>query len=338
MATVRRAFDRGIRFFDTAPTYGDSERLIGRALAEHRDEVMLATKVGPNDDAAASLAASLRRLRTDRVDILQLHEVGERFEESLLTMARLREAGKALHVGLSNAAPPQMRRAIEIAGIEGYQGPYNVFDRDVEQRILPLCRDEGVAFLAYRPLASGLLSGGFAPEPPSFPEGDHRSRIYWFRGREYDRRQRVIARLRRLAEGRETSLPALALGWVLSRPGVRTVLAGAKTPAQVDQNASAMDKPLEPDIVGEIDAVVAEVFRPPVAAARARELAGEWGPRERFIIERLDGSTLYEHIATEWSDQHTPSMTSAQVKVFADQLVELGLATSEQPREKMESR
>jgi aryl-alcohol dehydrogenase-like predicted oxidoreductase len=299
---------------------------------------VLATKVGPNDDVAASLAASLRRLATDRVDVLQLHEVGERFEDSLQAMARLQEAGRALHLGLSNATAPQIGRAVEAAGIEGYQGPYNLFDRDVEQRILPACRDRGVAFLAYRPLAAALLSGGFGPKPPAFPEGDHRAGIYWFRGREYERRQRVIGRVRKLAESRGTPLPALALAWVLSRPGVRVVLAGARTAEQVDQNVAAMENPLGRDEIEEIDRVVAEAFRPPVATARARELADAWGSRERFIIERLVEPTSYERIAREWSDQEARPMTSAQVKVFADQLVERGLATDEQHSEQTKSR
>ena len=327
MATVRRAFDRGIRFFDTAPTYGGSEALIGRALAAHRDEVLLATKVGPSDDVAASLEASLRRMGTDRVDVLQLHEVGERFEESLEAMARLREAGKALHLGLSNATPPQIRKAIELAGIEGYQGPYNLFDREAEQRVLPLCLERGVAFLAYRPLASGLLAGTFGADPPPFEEGDHRARIYWFKGREYERRQAVIARLRQLAERRGTPLPALALGWVLARPGVGIALAGARTPEQVDQNVSAGHRPLRPDEIGEIDTVVAEVFRPPASTARARELAAGWAARERFIVERLDGTGSYEAVAAEWSDGERPPLTTAQVKVFADDLVDRELAT-----------
>jgi aryl-alcohol dehydrogenase-like predicted oxidoreductase len=248
---VRRAFDRGIRFFDTAPTYGASEALIGRALAAHRDEVLLATKVGPNDDVAASLEASLRRLGSDWVDVLQLHEVGDHFEESLEAMSSLREAGKALHLGLSNATHPQIHTAIELAGIESYQGAYNLFDREAERRILPLCLHRGIAFMAYRPLASGLLSGAFGQTPPSFPDGDHRDRIYWFKGREYDRRQTVIARLRQLAERRGTTLPALALTWVLARPGVRVVLAGARTPQQVDQNVAAVERAVEPDEIAE---------------------------------------------------------------------------------------
>jgi len=338
IATVRRAFDRGVRFFDTASTYGDSEAVIGQALAEHRDEVLLATKVGPQADVRASVDASLRRLGTDRVDLLQLHEVGERFEESLDVMSRLRRAGKALHLGLSNATPQQIREALELAGIEGYQGPYNLFDREAEQRVLPLCLDQGVAFLAYRPLASGLLSGAFRADPPLFREGDHRARIYWFKGREYERRQMVIARLRPIAERRGTPLSALALAWVLARPGVRIVLAGARAPEQVDQNVMAMGRPLEPEDVEEIDAAVAEVFRPPAATGRARELADGWGARERFITQRLVGSTSYEQIATEWSDREASPMTSAQVKVFADQLVERGLATYEQLQEQAKIR
>jgi len=312
--------------------------MIGRALAGHRDEVMLATKVGPRNEVGASIEASLGRLGTDRVDVLLLHEVGERFEESLGAMVRLREAGKALHLGLSNATAPQIREAFELAGIDGYQGPYNLFDRDAEQRVLPLCLERGVAFLAYRPLASGLLSGGFGPAPPSFAEGDHRARVYWFRGREYERRQAVIARLRKLAERRGTPLPALALAWVVARPGVRIVLAGARTPEQVDQNVAAMERPLATDELAEIDAIVAEVFRPPAATLRAGELAGQWGPRERFIVARLDGLTPYDGIAAEWSDEESPPLTSAQVKVFTDRLVDRGLATFERLGEPTESR
>ena len=187
-------------------------------------------------------------------------------------------------------------------------------------------------------MADPPLSGGFGPKPPAFPEGDHRAGIYWFKGAEYERRQRVVGRLRQLAESRGTSLPALALAWVLSRHGVRVVLTGARTPEQVDQNVAAMENPLERDVIGEIDRVVAEVFRPPVATARARELADEWGSRERFITQRLVGLTSYERIATEWSDHEAPAMTSAQVKVFADQLVERGLATYEQLQEQAKIR
>src|SRR5881396_3734917 len=181
LAAVRRAFELGITFFDTAPTYGDgaSERLLGRALKADRDRVAIATKVGPRDDPRRSLEASLRRLATDYVDLIQLHEALDGWERRLEQLHTLQEKGKALAVGLCNATSRQLAQALGIAPVAAYQGPYNLFDRDVEQRELPLCRERQIAFLAYRPLAAGLLSGKY-PTPPEFATDDHRRKIYWF--------------------------------------------------------------------------------------------------------------------------------------------------------------
>src|SRR2546426_12036070 len=155
-AAIRRAVERGVTFFDTAPTYGDgeSERLLGRALGTVRERVAIATKVGPRDDPRASLEASLRRLTTDYVDLVQLHEALDGWERRLEQLHTLQEKGKALAVGLCNATSRQLAQALEIAPVAAYQGPYNLFDRDVEQRELPLCRERRIAFLAYRPLAA----------------------------------------------------------------------------------------------------------------------------------------------------------------------------------------
>ncbi len=220
-AAVARALERGITFFDTAPTYGDggSETLLGEVLRADRERVALATKVGPQDDARVSLEASLRRLQTDYVDLIQLHEVGERWEWQLDALHRLQNAGKAHAVGLCNATHLQLARALELGPLATYQGPYNLFDRDVEQRVLPLCRERGLRFLAYRPLAAGLLAGRYAT-PPEFPEGDHRRGIYWFKGREFARRRAAIERLEPLAHNSGRSLAELALGWA---PGRSTV-------------------------------------------------------------------------------------------------------------------
>src|SRR2546422_2934143 len=168
-STIRLAFERGITFFDTAPTYGvgESERLLGRALRSHRGRVAIATKVGPHDDPRASLEGSLRRLASDYVDLIQLHEALQRWEWSLEKLLKLREEGKALGIGLCNATHLQIARATELAPLVSYQGPYNLFDRDVEQRELPLSRVRGLAFLAYRPLASGLLAGTRSEEHTS---------------------------------------------------------------------------------------------------------------------------------------------------------------------------
>jgi methylglyoxal reductase len=325
-AAVARALERGITFFDTAPTYGDggSEALLGEVLRAHREHIVLATKIGPRDDPRLSLDASLKRLQTDYVDLVQLHEAGERWEGQLDTLFRLQDAGKAHAVGLCNATHLQLARALELGPLAAYQGPYNLFDRDVEQRVLPLCSERRVAFVAYRPLAAGLLAGSYAT-PPAFPEGDHRRGIYWFKGREFARRRAAIERLEPIARGSGRSLAGLALAWVLSQPGASVVLAGARSVAQVDDNLSALDRPLTPAQVAAVDGVVADVFRPARATERARSLAAGWGSRERYIVEQLDGRTSHEAIAAGWTDRGEQPMIGAQVKVFVDGLAEQGL-------------
>jgi aryl-alcohol dehydrogenase-like predicted oxidoreductase len=325
LAAVRRALELGITFFDTAPTYGDgaSESLLGRALKADRDRVAIATKVGPRDDPRRSLEGSLRRLATEYVDLIQLHEAMDGWERQLEQLHTLQEQGKALGLGLCNATHRQLARALEIAPVVAYQGPYNLFDRDVEQRDLPLCEERQIAFLAYRPLAAGLLSGKY-PAPPEFPATDHRRKIYWFRGREFERRRTVVERLTSIAQRLNMPLSALALAWVLAQPGVTTVLAGARNSEQVEQNLAGA-RSLTPGTLTEIDGIVAAAFPPVRASDDLKRQAAAWGERERFIVERLDGKTIAETIAALWTDDHATPMVAAQVKVFCDQLAEQGL-------------
>ncbi len=324
-AAVRHALERGVTFFDTAPSYGSgaSESLLGQVLRGRRDTVAIATKVGPRDDVRASLDGSLRRLGTEYVDLIQLHEALDGWEARLEALAGLHAQGKARAIGLCNATHLQLRRARDIASITTYQGPYNLLDRDVEQRELPLCRDLGLGFLAYQPLASGLLTGKYSA-PPAFGDGDHRRGIYWFRGAEFERRRRVIARLEGVAQREGLTLAALALAWVYSQPGVSVVLAGARSAAQVDENLSGA-RHLTPETRAAIDEIVADEFPPARATVESREQAASWGERERFIVERLDGRTRYEVIAAEWTDRGQQPMIAAQIQTFVDQLAAQGL-------------
>jgi aryl-alcohol dehydrogenase-like predicted oxidoreductase len=325
VAAVRRALEGGITCFDTAPSYGDgaSEMLLGRVLKADRERLTIATKVGPRDDPRASLEGSLRRLDTEYVDLVQLHETLEGWEKRLEQLHGLLEHGKTLALGLCNATHRQITRALEIAPVAAYQGPYNLFDRDVEQRELPLCGEKRLAFLAYRPLAAGLLGGAYT-SPPDFAATDHRRGIYWFKGREFARRRAVVDRLRAIAQRLEMPLPGLALAWVLARPGVSIVLAGARSAEQVEQNLTGAAD-LTPETVSEIDALVTETFRLPPATTRLARQAVAWGERERFIVERLDGTTSAEAIAAAWTDAAAAPMVAAQVKVFCDRLAEQGL-------------
>ena len=328
VAAVRLALERGVTFFDTAPTYGDgaSETLLGRALKSARERVAVATKVGPHDDPRASLEASLRRLATDYVDLVQLHEPLGRWEWVLERLHTLQEEKKALAIGICNATNVQLRRAAGIVPIVSLQSPYNLFDRDVEQRELPWCRDHSVAFLAYRPLASGLLTGKFAA-PPEFAAGDHRRRIYWFQGKEFERRRAAIERLRPLAERPGVTLTRLALSWLLAQPGVSIVLAGVRDRHQAQDVFSSDTRPLTPDTLQEVDAIVASAFPLAHATEQLQRLAAGWGERERFIVDHLDGTTPYEQVAAEWTDRGEAPLIAAQVKVFVDQLVEQDLVT-----------
>ena len=328
VAAVRLALERGVTFFDTAPTYGDgvSETILGRALKPARERVAIATKVGPEGDPRVSLEASLRRLQSEYVDLVQLHEPLGSWERVLEGLHRLQEEGKARAIGICNATHLQVRRAAEIAPLVSLQAPYNLFDRDVNERELPLCRERGLAFLAYRPLAAGLLTGKFAALP-SFAAGDHRRRIYWFQGKEYERRRVVIDRLRPVAAGLDLTVTRLALSWLLAQPGVSVVLVGAKNQSQVAENLSPETRPLTPDTLHEVDAILACGFPLARATEPLKRLASTWGERERFIVERLDGTTPYERVAAEWTDRGDAPLVAAQVKVFVDQLAEQGLVT-----------
>ena len=329
-AAVRLALERGVTFFDTAPTYGDgaSETILGRALQRDRERVAIATKVGPRDDPRASLEASLRRLQTEYVDLVQLHEPHGTWERAIEGLHKLQEQGKALAIGICNATHLQLRRAMEIAPVVSLQNPYNLFDRDVEERELPVCRERGLAFLAYRPLAAGLLTGKFSAPPP-FSPGDHRRRIYWFQGKEFERRRAVIEHLRPVAARLEMTVTRLALSWLLSQSGVSVVLVGVRNRHQAEESLSPDTRPLTPDTLQEVDAIVAGGFPLARATEQLQQLATTWGERERFIVDRLDGTTPYERIGAAWTDRGDSPLIAAQVKVFVDQLAEQGLLVTD---------
>jgi aryl-alcohol dehydrogenase-like predicted oxidoreductase len=328
VAAVQLALERGVTFFDTAPTYGDgaSETLLGQAVKPARERVAVATKVGPHDDPRASLEGSLRRLATDYVDLVQLHEPLGRWEWVLERLHTLQEEGKSLAIGICNATHLQLRRAAGIAPVVSLQSPYNLFDRDVEQRELPWCRDHAIAFLAYRPLASGLLTGKFTA-PPAFAAGDHRRRIYWFQGKEFERRRAAMERLQPLAERLGVTLTRLALSWLLAQPGVSVVLAGVRDRHQAEEVFPPDTQPLTPDTLQEVDAIVASAFPLARATGPLKQVATGWGERERFIVDRLDGTTPYERIGAEWTDRGESALIAAQVKVFVDQLADQNLVT-----------
>jgi aryl-alcohol dehydrogenase-like predicted oxidoreductase len=250
-AVVDAALEAGITFFDTAHSYGNglSEAFLGELLEGRRDGVVLATKFGARGEDAggrrkgsrdylrASLAESLERLRTDRVDLLYYHfPDGETpIAETLAAMQELVEEGQIRAIGVSNFDLEQLREAVETAPVAALQNHYNLLERDVEPEILPFCVEHGIGFVPYFPLASGLLTGKYRRDEPP-PEGTRLAS--WSMPVPEDPWDRIEA-LEEFAREHGQTLLDVALGGLASQPGVASVIAGATSREQVRANATA---------------------------------------------------------------------------------------------------
>lgn len=274
---IQTALGLGMTAIDTAPVYGfgHSERIIGQAIAGRRAQVVLASKCGLRwdiDEGEPLLTAedsegheltvrrclrrdsiiweceqSLRRLGVDTIDLYQCHwpDPSTPLEETMEAMVRLLEAGKIRAIGLSNYSAEQIARCRELAPIASDQPRYSLLDREIEQDVLPYCREHGVGVLAYGPLHQGLLTGKVGPER-QFPPGDWRGRLPSFT---IENRRRVLAALeevRPIAEKHRATFAQLAIAWVIGRPGVTAALVGARSPEQVEENARAGEIYLTP--------------------------------------------------------------------------------------------
>jgi aryl-alcohol dehydrogenase-like predicted oxidoreductase len=271
---VEAALDAGIRFFDTADIYGGgrSEAFLGRALGGRRREVVIATKFGkPMPDGSrgarpayvrSAAEASLRRLGTDMIDLYQLHEPDPSvpIAETLGALQELVAAGKVREIGCSNVSAAELRTAEDAALAGGtarfvsVQNEYSLLDRRVEEEVLPECERRGIALLPYYPLASGLLTGKYR-RGAAAPEG---SRLAGGRyaGELNEDNLEVVEALRTFAQSRGHSLLELAFGWLLSRPAVSSVIAGATRPEQVKANAAAAGWQPGDEELAEIDRIV----------------------------------------------------------------------------------
>jgi aryl-alcohol dehydrogenase-like predicted oxidoreductase len=250
-AVVDAALDAGVNFFDTADVYGNhggSERFLGELLEGRRDRVVLATKFGNDmgDGAQArgsreymrrAVEASLGRLRTDRIDLLYYHRPDgvTPIPETIAAMAELVDEGKVVALGVSNFDVAQLDEAVEAGDIAALQNEYSLLEREAERDVLPRCRELGVGFVPYFPLASGLLTGKYRRGEPA-PEG---SRLA---GRSHlltDERFDEVEAFDEFARERGHSLLELAIGALAAQPGVASVIAGATTPEQVRANVAA---------------------------------------------------------------------------------------------------
>ena len=245
-AVVEAALEAGITHFDTAETYGDgnSERFLGELLEGRREDVVIATKFGGRQKAAGSrdyirraIESSLERLRTDYVDLYYYHRPDgvTPIAETMAALTELTEEGKVRHIGVSNVDASQLEEAARAARVAAVQNEYSLLHREPDDDVLPLCRELGIGFVPYFPLASGLLTGkyrrGELPPPGSRLEGRD--------DRLTDEVLERVERLERFAAERGHMLLELAIGALASEPGVLSVIAGATTPQQVRANVAA---------------------------------------------------------------------------------------------------
>ncbi|MYL25183.1 MULTISPECIES: aldo/keto reductase [Halomonadaceae] len=281
--TIHRAIDKGIGLVDTAPVYGfgRSEEIVGKALADgRRDQVALATKVALNwnddhdkvwRDASASrieqeVDDSLRRLQTDRIDIYQVHwpDPETPMEETARALEKLYRAGKIRAIGVSNFTPAQMDELQKTVPLHSLQPPYNLFERDIEQEVLPYCRENGIATITYGALCRGLLTGKMR-EDTQFTGDDLRKNDPKFQGERYRQYLNAVAELDRFARERyQKNVLALALRWLVDQPGVTTALWGARRPEQLDPVGEIDGWSLDKEAMTAIDEILARCIDDPV--------------------------------------------------------------------------
>jgi aryl-alcohol dehydrogenase-like predicted oxidoreductase len=263
IATIHRTLELGIDFLDTADMYGRgaNEQLVGKAIRDRRERVVLATKFGNvrNDDGTREVRgdpeyvrqacdASLRRLGLDHVDLYYQHRVDFRvpIEETIGAMGELVAAGKVRYLGLSEASPDTIRRANAVHPISALQSEYSLWTRDPEDGPLPTCRELGIGFVAYSPLGRGFLTGQIR-SPDDFADDDFRSRLPRFQGENFRRNLDLVARVEEIAEEKSRTPGQIALAWVLSRGEDVVPIPGTKRRRYLEQNAEAADVELSED-------------------------------------------------------------------------------------------
>ncbi|NIR31116.1 MAG: aldo/keto reductase [Gammaproteobacteria bacterium] len=280
--TIHAALDAGITLIDTAPAYGfgRAEEIVGKALAESswRDDAVLATKVGIEWSGAQPIRNagrarvlqevedSLRRLRTDRIDIYQVHwpDPSVPIEETADAMARLYESGKIRAIGVSNYSTEQIAQFAMAAPLHGVQSPYNLFERGIEHDVLPYCRDNGIAMLAYGSLCRGLLTGKMR-EDTTFEGDDLRQADPKFHSPRYAQYLEAVERLDEFArENFDRNVLELAVRWVLDQPGVTAALWGARRPDQLEPVDRVMGWSLGASARIAIEGIVEETVHDPI--------------------------------------------------------------------------
>jgi len=282
IATIHRALELGITFLDTADVYGPylNEELVGSAIKGKRDKVVLATKFGIVRDLANPMArgvngkpdyvrksceGSLRRLGVDHIDLYYQHRVDPNtpIEETVGAMAQLVKEGKVRHLGLSEAGPSTLRRAMKVHPITALQTEYSLWSRDPEGEILATCRELGIGFVAYSPLGRGFLTGQFH-RFEDLPADDYRRNTPRFQAENFQKNLDLVHRVEEIAKEKHCKPSQLALAWVLAQGNDIVPIPGTKRRKYLEENVAALDVKLTEEDRARID----EVFTPDAAAGK----------------------------------------------------------------------
>jgi aryl-alcohol dehydrogenase-like predicted oxidoreductase len=256
LATIKRAVELGVTFLDTADMYGPykNEELVGRAIAQRREDVVLATKFGIVRDGDSrridgtpayvqrACEASLKRLGTDRIDLYYLHrrDPNTPIEDTVGAMARLVDEGKVRFIGLSEVSVETLRKAHRTHPITALQTEYSLWSRDPEDEILQACRQLGIGFVAYSPLGRGFLTGQFK-SPDDFAADDFRRNSPRFQGQNFQRNLDLVAAVERMARAKNCTASQLALAWLLAKGGEIVPIPGTKRVKYLEENVGALD-------------------------------------------------------------------------------------------------
>jgi aryl-alcohol dehydrogenase-like predicted oxidoreductase len=245
--TIRKAIDLGINLVDTAPVYGDSEEIVGRAIKGRRDRAYLATKFGAPGEKKKikeQLDESLSRLKTDYVDLYQLHyppQQSSLIPEIMNTLLDLQKNGKIRYIGVSNFSVRQLKEALKVASVVSCQSPYNILWQEIRYTgILSFCRRHNIGILAYSPIAQGLLTGKFKKRADiPTQKGEVRTRNLLFKKGTFEKCLSVIESMRKLSPKYKRDLTQIALNWVIAQRGIASAIIGVKNLSQLEDNLKA---------------------------------------------------------------------------------------------------
>lgn len=290
--TIHRAIELGVTFFDTAEVYGPfhNEELLGRALRGHRNQVVIATKFGWNIDDGkvngitsrperirAAVEGSLRRLNVDTIDLLYQHRVDPEvaIEDVAGVVAELIREGKARYFGLSEAGEQTIRRAHAVLPVTALQSEYSLWERNLEDGIIPLLRELGIGLVPFSPLGRGFLAGN-VKRAEEYPEGDYRRGDPRFQGENFDANVRAAGVVKEVAAAHRATPAQIALAWLLGKGDDVVPIPGTKRRTYLEENVAALGIELSADEVGRLDAALAPEA---ISGPRYNEKAMRWVDR-----------------------------------------------------------